>query len=104
MRVMTLFFVLLFAVADFATAKDAQAGYRPPEGFVPDQQTAALIAEAVLVPIYGVETIQRQKPFRIDLRKGVWTVEGGTYPAPGGNFMIRISKKTGAILFVIHEK
>lgn len=35
---------------------------KPKDGFVPDKSTAVKIAGAVLVPVYGKEVIESEKP------------------------------------------
>ena len=83
--------------------------YHPNEGYVASEQTAKSIAEAVLIPIYGKENIEKQKPFKVILKDETWIVEGSTPDNRGriylgGVFMIRISKFTGEILFLTHSK
>jgi hypothetical protein len=82
----------------------------PKEGFVPTADVAISIAEAVLVPVYGKERILSERPFRASLEGQIWFVTG-TVPCrnpppgaecPGGAAEVRISKKTGQILFMIH--
>jgi hypothetical protein len=79
--------------------------YVPPRGFVPDQQTAGRIAEAVWIPIYGEEHIKSERPFKARLENDVWTVEG-TLPKGfvGGVAIAEISKSDGRILRVSHGK
>jgi hypothetical protein len=90
--------VLLYSCA-FAQAP------APKNGFVPDERTAVRIAEAVLSPIYGEETIVHERPFHATLNNGVWTVEGSlAQNMVGGTARIRVDKQTGAILSYIHGK
>ena len=79
--------------------------YVPENGFVPNEQTAVSIAEAVLMPIYGAEAIKKERPFKASLQNGVWTVVG-TLPRGllGGVATIEISKIDGHVLRVTHEK
>ncbi|HZS47052.1 MAG TPA: YbbC/YhhH family protein [Blastocatellia bacterium] len=83
--------------------------YKPKAGYVPDKETAIRIAEAVCIPIYGEDKVQREKPFVASLSNGVWYVHG-SMPRPhhsgmkGGVAMIEISKDDGRILCVIHGK
>jgi NTF2 fold immunity protein len=77
---------------------DAKPSYIPPQGVVPNQETAVRIAEAVLAPIYGEETVKYEEPFVVKLKNGVWTIHGRIRPQPGGNLYVEISKKTGCIL------
>jgi hypothetical protein len=60
---------------------------KPKGGFVPDAATAIKIAVAVWTPIYGARRIEAEKPFRAQLRDGVWTVEGFMPPNPSGEPM-----------------
>ena len=79
--------------------------YTPPNGCVPDEHTATLVAEAVLVPIYGAKTIQDEKPFKAALHGGVWTVVGSMPPGLfGGVAQIEINKADGKILRISHGK
>lgn len=109
-------FIILLLVSAIASASAqtplmkesdsvADAGYVPPEGFVPDKNTAVTVAIAVLTPIYGKTSILKQRPFDVSLRDGIWIIRG-SLPARtvGGVAEVRISKETGAILRVIHTK
>lgn len=78
-------------------------GVRPKEGFVPDGATAISVAVAVLGPIYGVDEIEKQKPFSAALSGGVWVVQGSMEKRTG-IAEVNISKRTGAILRVTHGK
>lgn len=74
----------------------------PHDGYVSNELTAARIAEAVWVSIYG-EKIYNQKPYRVNLIKdSIWVVNGsvptGGY---GENAYIEIRKKDGKILQVL---
>ena len=80
----------------------------PKGGFVPTPTVAVAIAEAVLVPVYGKEQIRSERPFKAQLSGGVWDVTGtvacnppGSL-CPGGAAEVKISKKTGEILFMAH--
>lgn len=86
-------------------AEMMQPGFEPKQGFVPDEETAIAIAEAVLVPIYGKEQVDGQKPFSVRLTDGVWLIQG-TLPAEqlGGVFSIEISKQTAAVLRLTHSR
>src|SRR5438105_7832010 len=86
----------------------------PKDGFVPDSTTAVKIAEAVLIPVYGKEKIESERPFKATLENGVWTVNG-TLRCPdgkggttticvGGTAEVKLSKADGRILKMIHYK
>lgn len=73
------------------------------------EATAKIIAEAVLVPIYGNSEIRRQKPFKIARKGRTWIVEGSTpadrgVPYFGGHFTIHIDRVSGAIIHLSHSK
>jgi len=82
-------------------------GYIPPNGFVPDEETARKIAETVWLPIYGRQVL-RQKPYRVKLiDEKIWIVEGTLKGIPfvvGGTAYIEINKNTGEIIKVTHSK
>ena len=78
----------------------------PKDGFVPDEATATKVAEAVAVAQYGEKKISEEKPFRARLRGDIWTVAGTLHPQGvlGGVVVVQISKKSGAIIFMTHQK
>ena len=55
----------------------------PKPGVVPDADTAARIAEAVWIPLYGAETVKTHAPFQAELKHNVWIVIGS--PAAGSS-------------------
>jgi NTF2 fold immunity protein len=67
-------------------------------------ETAVAIATAILAPIYGRSTIDAEKPWHTGLKGGVWTVVGtfNGKAGGGGEGMVQLDKKTGAIVFVGH--
>jgi hypothetical protein len=75
---------------------------KKPEVFaVRDGAAAVTIAEAVLVSIYGRDSIRKQRPFKVREQDGIWVV----YSEPkssgqfGGTSEVRISK-SGCILLI----
>ena len=76
--------------------------------YVPNEETAIKIAEAIWLPIYG-EEIYNQKPYTASLLKdGIWVVTG-TFTGDieveaGGVAYIEIQKKDGKILKVTHGR
>ncbi len=104
-KLLYLICICLFIVSIAIGYTSQKHSYVPPKGFVPDEQTAMRIAEAIWSPIYGEEKIQREKPFVATLRDGVWTVEGSLPKGwAGGVALAEISKKDGRILRVSHGK
>jgi hypothetical protein len=75
------------------------------KGFVPNEETAIKIAEAIWLPIYG-EDIYEAKPYRVSLSNNkVWIVKG-TLPKNyrGGVPYIEIRKRDCKILTVTHGR
>jgi hypothetical protein len=100
---------LLSFISGIAASQNLAESYRPGEGYVSSEKTAKMIAEAVLVPIYGIDEINKQKPFKVVLKGKNWIVEGST-PADrgikflGGHFTIHIARSTGEITHLSHSK
>ena len=79
--------------------------YQPPEGVVPDEQTAISIAVAVWSPIYGKDEIAKQKPYQVSLVDGYWFVSGSSATRKaGGIAKIVIDKEDGRIIDISHGK
>ena len=104
LRSIVLLMVIAIATTGGLLTSQSTPSYVPPNGFVPDAATAARIAEAVWIPIYGAEQIAKEKPFKATLRGDVWTVTGKDLPpdTPGGVAEAEISKRDGRIVRVIH--
>jgi hypothetical protein len=89
-------------------------GNAPREGYVPSSDTAVQIAEAVLIPVYGKNKIESERPFTAKLKDGVWTVSGTlhcpdgkggtTTSCVGGVAVVEISKADARILSMTHFK
>lgn len=82
--------------------------YLPPDGIVKDEKMALTLAEIVLISVYGSELIKKELPLKAKLINGkIWLVSG-SFNAPadsfGGVAEIRIRKKDGAVLGMIHGK
>ena len=79
-------------------------GYIPPNGFVPDTKTALRVGEAILTAVYGEQEIAKQRPLKVALvDKEVWLVWGTLDKRYlGGTGVVKISKRTGKVLFLAH--
>lgn len=79
-------------------------GFVPANGFVPDKKTALRVAEAILVSVYGEKQIAEEQPLKIALvDNDVWLVWGTlSERAVGGTAVIKISKRTGQVLYLAH--
>lgn len=77
--------------------------YHLKAGYVPNPETAIQIAEAVLIPIYGKEQIESERPFVANLHGDIWTV-AGSLPEGwlGGVAEVEIRKSDGNVMRVIH--
>jgi hypothetical protein len=106
--------ILLLCCIALGTFSSSQ-GLPPRSGYVPDSATAVKIAEAVLIPVYGKERIESERPFTAELNNGVWTVagtlhcsdgKGGTTTTlcVGGVAAVKISKADARVLFMMHYK
>jgi hypothetical protein len=89
-----------------AFSAQAQNPWKQPNGLVPDKQTAIKIAEAILFPIYGEDTIKRERPYRVSLRDGCWYISGSMPHSDevmvGGTFFITISQWDGRVIQIGH--
>jgi hypothetical protein len=103
--------ISLLAVAATYAQTPQLPSFRPKDGFIPNAETAVKVGEAVLIPVYGEKTILNERPFKATLHRDEWTVEG-TVPCDGpvgvsckgGAALVRISKTSGQILFMMHYK
>jgi hypothetical protein len=78
---------------------------KPDAGFVPNQVTATRVAEAILIPIYGQEVIESERPFSGHLDGNTWKIEGHLGPdVDGGVAEVWLDKRDGRILRVSHGK
>src|SRR5262245_47777733 len=64
-----------------APSRSAPFSGAPPYGLsaadlVPDASTAQRIAEAVWIPVFGLEAVEGQKPFQTELKRNIWVVTG----------------------------
>jgi len=115
-KIILLFVIVMLLFGIFHSGSDGWAqgsgempvvskGYVPKDGYVPDEITAMLIARAVLIKIYGQQKIDREQPFRAELKDGVWTVKGSLpEDTAGGVAIIKLSKSDGCVLYVQHGK
>jgi hypothetical protein len=86
----------------------------PKRDYVPDPDTAIKIAEAVLIPVYGKNQIESERPFAAELKGDVWVVSGTlhcpdgkggiTTHCDGGVATVRISKVDARVVSMIHYK
>lgn len=78
---------------------------KPEAGFIPNQATATRVAEAILIPIYGQEKIESERPFSAQLDGNTWKVEGHlALGVDGGVAEVWLDKRDGRILRVSHGK
>lgn len=83
----------------------------PPKqgGYVPDAQTAAKIAEAISLPVYG-DNIYNQQPFKVTLEAdSIWHIKGtfndSLFGYKAGRVVhVKIRKADAKVLYVMHGK
>ena len=79
----------------------------PAAGVIPDAETAKSIALAVAIPIWGKEKVTSELPLRAGLKGNVWTVIGDSHlhgGQTGGELIIQLDKRTGAVLSFLHTQ
>jgi len=79
----------------------------PAAGVIPDAETAKSVAMAVAMPIWGKETVTSELPLRAGLKGNVWTVIGNPHlhgGEMGGELIIQLDKRTGAVLSFLHTQ
>jgi hypothetical protein len=111
MKLLRLSMVLLVTPLAFS---QVDAGYVPKTGYVPDSKTAVKVAEAVLIPVYGLKQVELEQPFTATLKGDVWAVagmlrcpdgKGGiTAGCDGVVAVVRISRRDARILYMMHGK
>ena len=96
--------VLIF-ILGCAKPIENRPNWKLKDGYVPDEQTAGKVAEAILTRIYG-NGISDNKQFKVRLKDStVWIIEGTLKPGKvGGTPYIEIQKTDGKILKVQHLK
>jgi hypothetical protein len=82
----------------------------PPNGFVPNAETAAEIAEAIWLPIYG-EAIKDERPYKVSLVSDrIWLVRGILESGRDGEIVLGgvaeawIARADGRVIHVTHGK
>lgn len=97
---------LIVLVVVSATAQSTLKSRTHPD-YVPNQQTAIRIAEAVLVGQFGEARVSAQLPLQVrSTSKDLWLVEGTIRNGLeiGGNFGVWINKHTGCVKVIEHAK
>jgi hypothetical protein len=87
----------------------AQESSRPHPDYVPDEKTAARIAEALFVGQYGEQRVKPQLPLIVAARgKDEWMIQGRVRdskgrPQVGGGFGLLLNRHTGCILELVED-
>jgi len=88
-----------------ASAASGIARSWPKQGPVPTAAAAIDIAVKLWSPVYGAERIAHEKPYRVSLAGGVWTVQGSIPRGwKGGAATLKIRKSDGEVLLLTHYK
>jgi hypothetical protein len=83
------------------TGPTRPASYVPPDGYVPDAETAGKIGKVIIERYYGELPAGLGEKFTVTIENGIWIVK--RTHAPGyfdGGGEVHISKKDGTILFL----
>jgi NTF2 fold immunity protein len=84
--------------------------------YVQNAETAVAIAEAVLIPVYGRQKIESERPYKAVLGGDVWRVSGTLYcpngepqsesnpTCAGGVAVVELSKHDAHIISMTHYK
>jgi hypothetical protein len=98
---------LLFTIVAFGNDSQKLPGHRD---YVPNEDIAKHIAEAVLVGQFGQERVNAQLPLlAVSASKDVWLVQGKLKDTSGrtqvgGAFGVWINKHTGCLSVIEHVK
>ena len=97
--------ICLSTVLTMGMSSDGSTSSAPKAVYVPDAETAVRVAEAILIPTYGKQSVESERPFVALLNGNVWTVTG-TLPKGrlGGVATVEIAKDSACILRVTHGK
>jgi NTF2 fold immunity protein len=79
----------------------------PTAGIVPDAETAKSIAKAIAIPIWGEKKVDSELPLLAELKGNVWTVIGNPHLQSakfGGELIIQLDKRNGAVLSILHTQ
>jgi NTF2 fold immunity protein len=99
MRITIIFLLLLATLTAAVNAQKEHTDY------VPDQKTAARVAQAILSAKFGEERVNALLPLLVDgSNKDYWIVQGNSHeavvPSKGGGPAVWINKHSGCILSV----
>ena len=79
----------------------------PSAGVIPDAETAKSIALAVAIPIWGKAAVTSELPLQAALMGDTWTVIGDPHlhrGQTGGELIIQLDKRNGAVLSLLHTQ
>ena len=90
----------------YADNVDPYGVYDKKNGIIISPSDASKLAEIVLFPIYGEQSIIKQRPYEVTLiNDSVWSINGTLRDGTeGGTFHMSIDKRDGRILNIWHDK
>jgi hypothetical protein len=98
--------IVVVILASFSVRKYNPNSQKPANGYVPNEETAIKIAEAVIIPIYGEKVVKNEKPFIAELKDStIWVIHGTLRKGRiGGVTYVEINKSDGRILNIYATK
>ncbi|MCL1868055.1 MAG: YbbC/YhhH family protein [Paludibacter sp.] len=76
----------------------------PREGIIPNAEIAYKIAQTLFYSFFDNKMLDSEKPFQVNLKNGVWIIEGDWKGRVGGVAYIEIQQSDGKILTFNHTK
>lgn len=103
---------MLFVFMDLSFANtnknlnEVRISQLPKEGYVPDENTAVKIAEALLIPLYGERRVKNLKPFNAILMDDeIWLVSNTLAKrSVGGTLNVQINKKDCKVIDIYETR
>jgi len=92
-----------------AVAALARGSSQPHPDYLPDQETAARVAEAVLMGQFGEERVKAQLPLMVRERgANQWIIQGSVFDSQGrrqvgGGFGILLNRHNGCVLELVEN-
>jgi len=74
------------------------------ENSIKTQKALILLVEPILFKTFGRDHIIKERPYHIGLKGDIWVMKGTCRWERGGAFIIRVDRRTGKVVDIMHEK